>query len=186
MLGRIEKKDIEELIEGCKKNNRKDQKILYDQYFESLYVHCQRYQLAEEESLSLINTTMLNVFQNIKSVHRPESLAGWIHIILKNQIFNHFRAKKNHRKYCNTDTELIDLYGQNSTDEINSAIEVDHIYQVLDQLSEIERKVVTMYAIDGFNYREISEKLNISESTSKWHMKKARAEISKRIDLNHD
>ena len=38
------------------------------------------------------------------------------------------------------------------------------------------------YAVEGFNHREIGEKLNISEGTSKWHLSEARKSLQKQLE----
>jgi len=184
MPGRKEDLDIEKIIEGCKKNDRKSQKILYDQYFDPLYVHCRHYQLPEEDSISLINSTMLKVFQKIHLYRKKGALESWIHTIHKNEILNHFRHLKRQRKHLEIDSEYVN-HNSRASDDQQSKINLDHIYLAMEKLTETERKIVTLYAIEGYNYREIAQKLEISESASKWHMKNARAAISKRINQGH-
>ena len=39
------------------------------------------------------------------------------------------------------------------------------------------KDVFVKYAIEGYNHKEIGEKLNISEGTSKWYLSEARKKL---------
>lgn len=173
--------EIERIIKGCKRNSLKHQKQLYDRCFETLYVHCQKYRLSDEDSISLINQTMERVFKNIDTYRKEGSLDGWIYRIHKNIILNHFRSIRIQKKYFEPlpDPDRLDIASDN---DLHSWINLEQIFQALDHLSDLEREIVILYAVHGFNHREISERLKISESASKWHMENARAEISKFIN----
>jgi RNA polymerase sigma-70 factor (ECF subfamily) len=54
----------------------------------------------------------------------------------------------------------------------------------LSDLSDVTRKVFVMYAIEGFNHREISEQLAIAEGTSRWHFSEARRALRDLLTSN--
>jgi RNA polymerase sigma factor (sigma-70 family) len=58
----------------------------------------------------------------------------------------------------------------------------------VQQLTPAYRAVFNLYVIEGFSHREISEQLNITESTSRSNLVKARlklqALLTKKFDLN--
>jgi RNA polymerase sigma-70 factor (ECF subfamily) len=59
----------------------------------------------------------------------------------------------------------------------NAAIEqlnAKELMTMIQQLPPATHAVFVLYAVDGYNHREIGEKLAISEGTSKWHLSEAR------------
>lgn len=52
---------------------------------------------------------------------------------------------------------------------------------LIQQLPKGYRTIFNLYVIDGYNHREISDMLNISESTSKTQLMKARKFLQKNI-----
>lgn len=172
--------ELKSIISGCRQNNRTSQKILYDRYFEALYVHSQKYRLNDQEIISLINTTMLKVFQNIDSVDDLGTFEGWIHTIHKNNILNHFRTATRERSHVIYDTPVVNWWGdQNGSPQMD--INVDYIRQALDSLPEQTREVLELYALQGYKHREIALKLNMSESNSKYHLSKARELMAQKL-----
>jgi len=43
--------------------------------------------------------------------------------------------------------------------------------------------VFNLYAIDGYKHREIAELLEMSENTSKWHLREARIKLKEKLKV---
>ena len=50
------------------------------------------------------------------------------------------------------------------------------------QLPSMTAKVFNLYAIDGYKHREIAEMLEMSENTSKWHLREARMKLKAKLE----
>jgi RNA polymerase sigma-70 factor (ECF subfamily) len=48
------------------------------------------------------------------------------------------------------------------------------------------RSVFNLYVIDGYKHKEISEMLDISVGTSKWHLSNARKELQDLIAIHYN
>ena len=49
--------------------------------------------------------------------------------------------------------------------------------RLLEYLKPATKQVFVLYVIEGYNHREISDLLKMSEGTSKWHLSTARKEL---------
>src|SRR5690606_23063289 len=103
--------DLEVILDGCRKNKRASQKILYERYFERLYTHCQSYRLTDQDKISLINTTMLKVFQYINSYQGTGAFESWVHTIHKNNILSHFRKVSRQNSEVDFNTDIVSEWG---------------------------------------------------------------------------
>jgi DNA-directed RNA polymerase specialized sigma24 family protein len=52
--------------------------------------------------------------------------------------------------------------------------DVAHILKYVRQLPPATHAVFMLYAVDGYQHKEIAKALSISEGTSKWHLSEAR------------
>jgi RNA polymerase sigma-70 factor (ECF subfamily) len=52
---------------------------------------------------------------------------------------------------------------------------------LVKRLPPATHAVFVLYAVEGYNHREIAERLNISEGTSKWHLSEARKTLQKQV-----
>jgi len=51
------------------------------------------------------------------------------------------------------------------------------LLNIIKKVPSTSQKVFTLYAIDGYTHREISDTLGISVGTSKWHLSEARKKL---------
>jgi RNA polymerase sigma-70 factor (ECF subfamily) len=87
------------------------------------------------------------------------------------------RKKKYHQDINNiNDSELI------KTAKIDIGdLDAKKLIDVIQELPQGYRTVFNMYVIDGYSHKEISKTLNISESTSKTQLFKARKQLQIRL-----
>ena len=57
----------------------------------------------------------------------------------------------------------------------------NEIMELVKKLPPATHAVFVLYAVEGYNHREIAERLNISEGTSKWHLSEARKTLQKQL-----
>lgn len=166
----------EELVTGCKANERKYQEALYRKVFPSMLSMCMRYTKDEEAALDMVNTGMLRVFQKIDQYSFTGSLEGWIRKICYHAMADHF---KKHSKYLS-----FLVFEERDKTDTSSPDEGLHYADILDMLNHLPEKterVFRMHAIDGYTHKEIGLSLDISEGTSKWHLNSARTKLKEML-----
>ena len=67
---------------------------------------------------------------------------------------------------------------------INTEMESRELMEEIQKLPVGFKAVFNLYAIEGYNHKEISEMLNIAESTSRSQFTRARAMLMKRLNNN--
>ncbi len=67
------------------------------------------------------------------------------------------------------------------TNEALENIEFRELVKLIQLLPSMTRTVFNMFVFDGYNHKEISEQLEISEGTSHWHIHQARNLLQKKI-----
>ncbi len=167
------------LLSGCKSNDRKSQEILYRKYFPIVQSMCRRYTQDEEALISIINDGFLKVFKNIAKYSQTGSFEGWIKRLVFNALSDYFKKENRKQKFIALE----------SHDRSEDATSLNNLYLedlniVINQLTTATREVFVLYAIEGYNHKEIGEKLGIAEGTSKWHLSKAREELKKLLLKN--
>jgi len=70
-----------------------------------------------------------------------------------------------------------------SSNNIDSEIEVAQIQKLIDELPDGYKLVFIMYAIEGYKHNEIATLLNISEGTSKSQLFKARKLLQQKLEV---
>jgi len=167
-----------ELIDRCLEGNPKAQESLYRRFSPRMYGVCLRYAHNTLEADDILQEAFIRIFKFLKDYRFNGSLEGWIHRIVINTAINYYKSKLHEREEIN-----IEIAG--NEDDLKSididTMARDELLGVIQQLPEGYRMVFNLYVIEGYNHQEIGKLLNISESTSKSQLSRARAVLQQKI-----
>jgi len=173
------KKDLERLIKGLKDKNRKSQELVYQRYFGMMMSISNRYCENWDDAKEVVNSSFLKIFTKVENYAGKGSFEGWMKKIVVNTALDHIKSRKLDKVGFDDINQLEeDVFIENSADwEINS----EDIMKLVQSLPNATRAVFNMYIIEGYKHKEISEKLNISEGTSHWHLQNARKLLKEKL-----
>ncbi len=166
----------QELVQGCIDNNRRHQEALYRRYFSKMMSMCRRYTDDDEIAMSVCNDGFLKVFKKIHTFSFKGSLEGWVRRVVYHCMSDYFRKNAKYLQFM-----VFEDYEQSSSPEIVPGLYFEDLMQLLKEVPEKSEQVFRLYAIEGYNHREIGEQLGISENTSKWHLSNARKRLQELI-----
>lgn len=165
------------LLEACRKGDRQGQKQLYDRFAGEMYVVCLRYSKNEDEAKDILQEAFIKIFRSISTFRGESKLYHWIKRIVINTALNQQRNK--HHLVAITDIKA----GHSVTD---GDYTISHynwkdLMNMVQELPQGCRVIFNLYAIEGYNHREIASMLEISEGTSKSQFSRARQLLQERI-----
>jgi RNA polymerase sigma factor (sigma-70 family) len=174
-------KDLHEIIEGCKRNDRSSQEKLYRQFYPGLFALCKKFFSDNHDALTSLNNGMLNVFKNIAKYDPAKGeLFNWAYTIVRNAAISHL----NSMKILQPTTELTDQVEKSLYHNPFIELEWNDIFNYLDKLPPATRAVCTLHYFEGFAIKEISGQLGISEGTIKWHLSESRTRLRSLFSIN--
>ena len=117
-----------------------------------------------------VQNTILKAYQNLDKLKERAYFRTWTVRILKNECFTLLKRQQT----------LVPLSGQ---PEINYEMEVPDLdlNRAFDMLSPDERLTVTLYYYEGFKTAEIAKLTDVSESTVRSRLFRARAELKEQL-----
>ena len=172
-----DKVSFEEVLVGCRKQNRQAQNRLYAMYFEYGLGICSRYVSDYDQSIQILNDGFLRVFRNIKKFDKDRDFKPWFKTIMVNTAINHVRKMK---KFKN-EISLEEASNISVTQDLLARINYQDLLKMIHSLSLSYRTVFNMYVIDGFKHEEIAKTLGVSVGTSKSNLSKARARLQEMV-----
>lgn len=165
-------KTEESLIKGCVKGKEKAQFMLYEQYKGIFYGLCLRYCRNKTDAEEVLQEGFVKIFNSISKFEGKGSFEGWMKRIIIFTSIDYYRSKSKKNEVLN---EFEDHEVDNEVNaNILEAMDAELIIDLLQQLPNGYRTVLNMYAIEGYTHKEIAQKLEISEGTSKSQLSKAR------------
>lgn len=162
-----------QLILALVRQERWAQQQLYETYYGKMMGVCLRYAGSRDEALDLLHEGFIKVFQHIGRYKSGTSLHAWIRTIIVNTCIDYFRKNMRRR------TDDLDNARYISTDgpDVLSDLTEQEILAAVQELSPAYRAVFNLYVVEGYSHKEISEALEITESTSRSNLVKARIKL---------
>ncbi|GAB4382803.1 MAG: RNA polymerase sigma factor [Salibacteraceae bacterium] len=167
-------------IRGCLNKDPRSQKKVYETYLPLMLAIVRRYISDREEALDVVNQGFIKVFDKIGQYHFENSFEGWCKRVIINTALDHLRSNRRYKDLFSFEAMMPSF--QVFNDGISS-MSIDELYKIIDSISPISKVVFNMYVIDGYSHKEISEALNISVGTSKWHLSSARKQIQAKLKV---
>lgn len=161
-----------DLIQGCIRNERKWQERLYKHYFDTMYAMVLKHSRNSDFSLEILNSGFLKVFQKIETFRNEGSFEGWMRRLIYNTMVDFFKRENRYHNFI----ILSEEDGEKESSSIEN-IYLEELLEMINDLPDATARVFKLYAIEGYNHKEIGELLKISEGTSKWHLSEARKKL---------
>ncbi|MBT8185996.1 MAG: sigma-70 family RNA polymerase sigma factor [Eudoraea sp.] len=165
------------LIKRASSGHGEAQKLLYDNYAPKMLSVCRQYVKDVHYAEDVMIMGFVKVFKHLKNFRFEGSFEGWIRRIMIREAISYLRKKQ----FVVYDEELIENGAAIYVDS-TSELEVEHIQKLIDELPEGYKLVFVLFAIEGYRHNEIAEMLEISESTSKSQLFKARRVLQSKIN----
>ena len=166
--------DMLKIIEGCKQNDRLSQATLYKKFFGKMMAMCLRYAASRDEALEILNEGFLKVFTNLDNYNTTGSFEGWVRRIIFHTAMDTVRTRLRYKE-----EPMAENFDASVSENLTENLQVADLMLLLEKLPQATRTVFNLFAIEGYKHQEIAELLNISESTSKWHVSEARKQLQK-------
>lgn len=166
------------LIKACLQQKKAAQYRLYAMFSKKMFGICLRYASSFEEAQDVLQEGFIKVFQHLGTFKGSGSLEGWIRRIMINTAIEKYRERIYHLPFD-------DLHDDEAVKQQNQAQDSLHLKDLLafvQKLPSQYRLVFNLYAIEGFSHKEIGEALQISESTSRSNLARARLLLKDKLN----
>jgi len=173
-------KNESQLIARALKNNRDAQQFLFDRFSGKMLSICRMYIKDHHHAEEVMLNGFFKVFSHLADFKKEGSFEGWIRKIMVRESISFLRTRKNFE----FQDEAIEKRNE-SFNNIQADIDVEHIQRLIDELPEGYRVVFVMYAIEGYKHQEIAELLNITTGTSKSQLFKARKMLQEQLETKN-
>ena len=170
-------KNYDSLISKVKNDNRRAQHEMFELFAPKMLSVCRQYLKSTDRAEEVMLMGFMKVFKNLNSYKSEGSFEGWIRRIMVNESISELRREK---KFQFKDETHIENSMEHVT-YIHSELEVAEIQKIIDSLPEGYKTVFVLYVVDGYKHSEIAELLEVTESTSKSQLFKARKMLQDRI-----
>ena len=164
------------IIRKCIQGDRKAQQELFGRYNALLYKVSYNYMNHIQNAEEVLQDSWIDIFNSLGRYEDQGKFEGWLKTIV---IRRAWKALKK-RKYVEEITDDFVKSTVNMEKQIMDQMTCNEILNELEIIPNGAREVFKMAVIDGFNHQEIADILEISPSTSRAHLSRARKILQKK------
>lgn len=165
-----------DIVEKCKRGNRRAQFELYRLYSRAMYSICVRMVQQEQEAEDLLQDSFVDIFTKLHTFRYQSSVGAWIKRIVVNNCINHLKRNRLLFEELETrHTGIIDEYTDKEEKEL--PLNVASVKKAISKLPDGYRVVFSLYIMEGYDHKEIAEILEITEATSKSQYSRAKKKL---------
>lgn len=128
----------------------------------------------ENEAEDVLQDAFVSAFQNLKSYREDASFGAWLKRIVINKALNQVQRIKKDLMLAQDIKEEANEFEPEKTEPNYT---VDQVKSAMNELPSGFRTVLSLYLFEGYDHKEISEILGITESTSKSQYKRAKDKL---------
>ncbi len=175
------KSDIE-IIDEILAGSKSAFKLLYERYSRNHFLTCIRYVKNRTDAEDMLQESYIKIFKDLKQFDaKKANFSTWSNRVVINTCLMKLRKKNVLKDFENFMDRGNDIKIESSAID---NLSLQELTNVILQLPKGYRTVFNLFVIDGFSHKEIAEKLDISENTSKTQLSKARKNLQKILKPN--
>ena len=172
-----------DLVARCLTGDDGAWRELVERYSAKVYriAYHRTYDRAEAEELT--QDCFLKVWENLDRYEPTEaSLLAWIATLSRNLSIDHFRKRRREKGFQFVSDDALVTLLPGSDDPSADAVRRERLRLLLDALAQLPdelAEIVQMRDLDGLDYREIADLLDLPDGTVKSRLNRARVELAR-------
>lgn len=171
------------IIKDAKAGKEPAFNLLYYKYKDFVVNLLYTYLKDIDESKDLSNIVFLKVHQKLSKFTDYSSFGGWLRILTKNTAIDYMRTLKNKAISIDDQSNGIQLSNIRDTIDENESLTYITLIEMLEDLPELNKKIVKLYYEDGMTVSQISKALNVPVGTIKSYLYRIRNNLKKQLKL---
>lgn len=164
------KKDIARI-----RKSQAAQKQFYDYIYANLFHIPNRYNKTRRLAEEIFNDAMLKIFDSIYKEKHIDDVLAWSSKIMFNTTIDSLRKEIKLNERFSYPEELPVV--ESSINDALDHLAVEDLFDCIQSLNKQQLAVFSLYEIDGYSHKEISDLIGISLSNSKYLLHMAKKEL---------
>ena len=160
-MKKIDKEELHRIF--CKIETNKELYFnkLYENYRGLIYAIAFSILKNREDSEDVVQKVYIKIWNMDNQKLPKNNEASWLYSITKNEAIDFIRNRK-------SSLNIDEIYYISEDDELNEIIDRDNYNKIIEKLNPDEQEIVSLKILSNLSFKEISQILNIPESTAKW------------------
>jgi RNA polymerase sigma-70 factor (ECF subfamily) len=159
---------------------------VYNRYYKAMYNTAFRIVKDSAEAEDVMQESFLNAFTKLHTFKGEVAFGAWLKRIVINNSIHHYKKQQKRRAvdlddimYKVEDNDAVDLNADGFAE-----LKAQKVMETMKSLKDNYRVSLTLHLIEGYDYEEISEIMNISYANCRTTISRAKESLRKKLTLN--
>ncbi|MFL0685349.1 MAG: RNA polymerase sigma factor [Algoriphagus aquaeductus] len=170
----------EELIDGCKRRSRKHEELFFKKYYGYVMGISMSYSKSRDLAQEITHDSFLKFFDSVKKLEDTPSVKPWLRRVTVNTAIDYYRRNRKFQNHEEADGETPVFDAEYAPDQLA----YEEILKLLYQLPEDHQLVFNLYEVEGYSHKEVAERLEITESSSRVYLTRAKNKLRQLIHIH--
>ena len=178
------KEHTDTLIQGCLEGKASAQLEIYNRYSKAMYNTAVRIVKDSAEAEDVLQESFLSAFTKLHTFKGEVTFGSWLKRIVINNSIYHYRKqqKKNEVDLDDVIYKVEDNDGVVS-DHALTELKAQKVMETMNLLKDNYRVSLTLHLIEGYDYEEISQIMNISNANCRTMISRAKESLRNKLTL---
>ncbi len=167
----------QDLLDGCKEGDQKAQFQIYKLYYKAMYNTSLRIVNDTMEAEDIMQESFLSAFEKIETYSGTVSFGAWLKKIVINRSLDALGKRKAVFEDIDSHVGIRDESPEENIRNEEVDVRVEEVKEAIEKLPDGYRVILSLYLLEGYDHDEIAEILNISSSTSRSQLSRAKQKL---------
>lgn len=178
----LRQENIDSLLQACLRGKQGAQLEVYNRYYKAMYNTALRIVKDTAEAEDVMQDSFLNAFTKLDSFKGEVTFGAWLKRIVINNSIHHYRKQQKRNEVALDDI----MYKVEDKDEVavDYGVTERKAQKVLDTMKQLKdnyRISLTLHLIEGYDYEEVSQIMDISYANCRTTISRAKESLRKKM-----
>ncbi|HBU76597.1 MAG TPA: RNA polymerase subunit sigma [Muricauda sp.] len=177
---------IDTLLQLCMQGKQSAQLEIYNRYYKAMYNTAFRIVKHTAEAEDVMQESFLSAFTKLHTFKGDVAFGAWLKRIVINNSIYHYKKQQKKRADDLDDVmyKVEDNEGVASDQNGYTELKAQKVMETMKSLKDNYRVSLTLHLIEGYDYEEISEIMNISYANCRTMISRAKESLRKKLTVN--
>ena len=159
---------------------------IYDRYYHAMYNTALRIVKDPATAEDVLQVSFLNAFTKLETFKGEVTFGAWLkRIVINNSIYEYRKQQK--LQQVPLESVLYKVEDNNEVDADQGSTErmAQKVLETMKQLKDNYRVSLTLHLIEGYDYEEISNIMDISYGNCRTMISRAKESLRKKLNVAH-
>ncbi|MFZ9003436.1 MAG: RNA polymerase sigma factor [Robiginitalea sp.] len=173
-----------DLIEQCRKHNRRAQLTLYRQYAHGMFCVAMRFVKNTADAEDITQEAFIKAFQRIDQFEGNVTFGAWLKRIVVNRSIDFLKSRK--QQFVELQENRLSIVQEQEDWNVDQEVQVETVKAAMEELPDKYRYVVQLYLVEGYDHQEISEILDLRETTCRTRLMRGKQYLKELLNQRRD